>query len=237
MTASVLADVLENTVWHALTSAHASFAIGDGLARRYPPEVSPLAGLVEQSDDAFWSLSRIVSPGESVFVFLNAPPALPEASLQLFDVKATFTIDQMVCESFRRPEEMSVTIEPLGDDAVPEMLALTKLTNPGPFEPATNTMGRYAGILKNGRLAAMAGERLNLADYTEVSAVCTHPDFRGNGYAKELVASVSTGIITEGKTPILHTLSDNAPAVHVYESLGFRKSRPVHFAILSRKPL
>jgi predicted GNAT family acetyltransferase len=235
MATKALVNVLENTIWQALTSEHDLLSVGDDLARRYYPDISPLAGLSSVSDEAFVSLSRIVQSGQTVFVFLNEAPVLPSKASLHWEIKTTFTIDQMVCESFIPPESMPENIETLTDADVPEMLALTKLTNPGPFEPRTNAMGQYFGIKQDGRLAAMAGERLNLANYTEVSAVCTHPDFRGHGYAKALVAKVSMGILENNKTPILHTLSGNASAIRVYESLGFQKSRLVHFAILSHK--
>jgi predicted GNAT family acetyltransferase len=60
---------------------------------------------------------------------------------------------------------------------IPEMLALTKLTEPGPFLPRTIELVAYFGINESALLVAMAGERLKLTGYTEVSAVCTHPDF------------------------------------------------------------
>src|SRR5690606_17517536 len=112
---------------------------------------------------------------------------------------------------------------------VPEMLDLIARTRPGPFRPRTIEMGVYLGIRRDGRLVAMAGERLHPPGWTEISAVCTDPAFRRRGLATRLVRAVAAGIRARGETPFLHAAADNTEAIRLYESLGFRLRREVMF--------
>jgi len=121
---------------------------------------------------------------------------------------------------------------PLTQADVPEMLALTKLTKPGPFGVRTHEMGDYFGIRSAGTLAAMTGERLRLPGYTEISAVCTHPDYLGQGYASALMAMLMERICSRGELPFLHVRSENARAIQVYERLGFRIRAHLHYVVL-----
>jgi predicted GNAT family acetyltransferase len=114
------------------------------------------------------------------------------------------------------------------------MLGLVDLTRPGPFAARTVEMGRYLGVRDEGRLVAMAGERLRPPGYTEVSAVCTHPDFRGRGHAKALISVLAEAICARGETPFLHVLPENRPAVATYEALGFRTQRTLQLTVLER---
>jgi predicted GNAT family acetyltransferase len=114
------------------------------------------------------------------------------------------------------------------------MVELTALTKPGPFGKRTHELGYYVGIRDNGKLVAMAGERLKVPGYTEVSAVCTHPDHLGKGYAGALMLEVMRAIRERGETPFLHVRSNNARAIGIYERLGFRKRWEGHYAILRR---
>jgi predicted GNAT family acetyltransferase len=114
-----------------------------------------------------------------------------------------------------------------------EMLALATLTKPGPFFARTHQLGRFIGVRDNGVLVAMAGERLKTPGYTEVSAVCTHPDHRGRGYAAALMRQVMGGIVARGETPFLHSYAANTGAIRLYESLGFRFSRELVMTVLT----
>ena len=114
------------------------------------------------------------------------------------------------------------------------MLELTTLTKPGPFGPRTHELGTYIGIRDGARLAAMAGERLKVPGFTEVSAVCTHPDFLGRGYAGILMSKVMQGVRERGETPFLHVREDNTRAIGLYERLGFTTRHKGHFAVLRR---
>ena len=106
---------------------------------------------------------------------------------------------------------------------------LVARTEPGPFRPRTYELGTYLGLHRDGRLVAMAGERLHPAGWTEISAVCTEPEYRGRGFAARLVGAVAAGIRARGETPFLHAAADNTGALRLYENLGFRTRMKVSF--------
>ena len=114
------------------------------------------------------------------------------------------------------------------------MVELAALTKPGPFLIRTHELGGYIGIRDQGRLVAMAGERFKLPGFTEVSAVCTHPDYRGRGYAAALTLAVATRIAARGETPFLHTFASNINAIRLYEKLGFVLRTPMSVTVLRR---
>jgi ribosomal protein S18 acetylase RimI-like enzyme len=221
--------VLDNPVWHALSTVHSSFGEGDDLAKRYAREIGPLAAVKEPSMDSYRSLARMLGPDDVAGLVYGSPLAPPSS----FNVLRAMEIGQMVCESpaLTEPEHK---IERLDHGWITEMLALTELTKPGPFGPRTPELGTYLGITESGRLAAMAGVRVRMPGFTEISAVCTHPDFRGRRYARSLVSALIIEISRQGDVPFLHVRLDNADAVHVYEKLGFRIRRSMHLAILTR---
>jgi len=220
-------DNLDNPIWHSLTTRHARFAVGDGLARRFDPAIGPLAGMREQSAEAYRALGALFSPKEFAILFLEAEPELPDG----WRMHLRSTIDQMVCKALPAAPDGRFVFERLGAEDVPEMLELTRLTEPGPFRQRTHELGRFLGIREAGRLAAMAGERLALPGLTEVSAVCTHPDYRGRGYAAALVTAVARAIDERGETPFLTVLTSNTAAIRVYESIGFKLRRRLHLAV------
>ena len=119
----------------------------------------------------------------------------------------------------------------LGGKDVPAMIELAKLTEPGPFREHTIELGTYYGIFEGDRLVSMAGQRMRVPGFIEVSAVCTHPDVRGRGYAGVLMQRVMGDIISEGRTPFLHALAGN-PAIRLYEKLGFLERRRFHLAVI-----
>lgn len=220
-------EPLENPIWEALTTVHAGMALAHGDARRYPGDVSPLAALREPSERAFEDLKALVSSEETV-AFFTASPVYPPAGWQ---VSRERWIDQMVFEDSYPPERIEFDL--LGEKDVPDMMTLTAATEPGPFCPRTLEMGRYIGVRANGQLASMAGERLRSATFTEISAVCTHPDHRGHGYAGALVRSQVAYVLDGGLTPMLHVKSENGAKL-LYEKLGFRTRRPIRLTVVTR---
>jgi len=223
---------LDNIIWKALTTRHSQFAMGFGTAQRFIAEVSPLSGFEENNDDGYHSLASL-SGKDSVAVFLDTPyEPRPE-----WEWLGGAPLLQMVCESgsasHPRVDSLPNLIE-LGPQDSPQMLELTKLTKPGPFGSRTHELGTYLGVRHNDKLVAMAGERLKVPGYTEVSAVCTHPDHLGNGYASMLMNAVMLRIRDRGETPFLHVRKDNVRAIALYERLGFRTRTVQHFAILRR---
>ena len=147
-------------------------------------------------------------------------------------------IVQMSAEALTPPEASEdrpadYEIIPLGDADAPEMLALATLTQPGPFFAHTHRLGSFVGIRRDGRLAAMAGERMRLAGFTEVSGVCTHPDQRGKGYGEALSRLVTERILARGETPFLHVYATNAGAIGLYEALGFTLRHEMTMTVLT----
>jgi ribosomal protein S18 acetylase RimI-like enzyme len=220
-------ESLDNPIWFALTTEHRLLARSHGLARRYPPDVSPLVALLHPTNEAFADLRRLVSPGEHVALFTASPLDVPGD----WQVDRSRWIDQMICEaSLVSPPVASL---PLGTTDVPEMLELTAATEPGPFLPQTIRMGSYFGIrASDGRLVAMAGERLQSTAFAEISAVCTHPEFRGRGYARALVTLLAAQILAAGKTPFLHVKSENGAKL-VYQKIGFRLRAAISLTVIS----
>jgi predicted GNAT family acetyltransferase len=207
---------LDRAVWNALSSRHATFAEGDEFAKRYPPEVTLLAAVRDFSAESLAYLARVILPGEIAALFLDVVPVFPAELTLVRQVPLT----QMIWTSPVEVRE-DASIEALGIANVDEMLALIQLTKPGPFGRRTPELGTYLGIRDGERLVAMAGERLQLPGFTEVSAVCTHPDYRGRGYARMLISSLVRRIQQRGDVPFLHAASGNTGTIRVYEGLGF----------------
>jgi ribosomal protein S18 acetylase RimI-like enzyme len=205
--------VLDRPVWHSLIGVHAHLARRHGTAARYDPEVSPFAGTAADGDAAWADLRTVVGGGGSAFL-PGSPFPVPD------DVRVPFRVRvfQMVAPEWR-PEPDPEAIELAAGDAV-EMHDLASRTKPGPFELRTRELGRYVGYRVDGRLVAMAGERFHPPGYTEVSAVCTDPEFRGRGYAVRAMSTIASAIVARGEIPFLHVAIDN-PAVSLYERLGF----------------
>ena len=217
---------LDNPVWHALNSHHAALALGDGLARKYPPRVTPFAAFAEPSDAAYESLATILDGQSRVAVLLDEPRDPPAG----WRTVRAYPIGQMVWAGGALPP-ITASIEQMAPGDVPEMVALAELTKPGPMAERVLELGSYFGIREGSRLAAIAGERLHLTGYTEISGVCTHPDFRGRGYAGQLVAFLVKRITARGETPFLHLKTDNESARRVYESLGFVWRRDINLLV------
>jgi ribosomal protein S18 acetylase RimI-like enzyme len=213
-----IADVerLDNPVWHALTGPHAAFAEGAGPARRYRSDVSVFAALPDDpGPDAWEALLGLVGAGGAAVLFRPAPLTVPAG----WAVTVRMPSLQMVATE--RIGATDDSFEHLGAADVAEMLALVERTRPGPFAARTVELGSYLGHRAGGRLVAMAGERLHVAGFTELSAVCTDPGARKRGLATRLVRAVAAGVEARGETPVLHVLTDNHSAIRVYESLGF----------------
>tara|TARA_B100001123_G_scaffold352122_1_gene403503 strand:+ start:1288 stop:1995 length:708 start_codon:yes stop_codon:yes gene_type:complete len=223
-------SALDRPVWSALTHFHAEYATGDDLARRYRPAFNMFACARDDSEAAIATLTEVIAPGQSVYMMQAVPIKI--ADPLMFEMTATavqMTLEQPVAMPVDTSRFMT-----LGDADVPEMLELTALTKPGPFCPQTHQTGLYWGIRIDGRLAAMAGERMRFPGFTEVSAVCSHPDFRGLGLARDLSAFVAAGIQARGDIPFLHAWKTNTAARSLYYSLGFSLRCEMHAAVVTR---
>jgi predicted GNAT family acetyltransferase len=224
---SKAAHPLDAPVWQALTTRQATVARGDGRARRIDPAYGLFAAVAVHVPDHHAALAGLVAPGETIGLFERAPPA----SLPGFRRTSTATCVQMIAAD---PPFAPTDAVSLGDADAAEMLALAGLTRPGPFFRHTHRFGGFLGVRIDGRLAAMAGTRLALPGYREVSGVCTHPDFRGRGLAAGLIAAVAGAIRAAGDTPFLTSYADNAGAIALYRRLGFVPREEIVLSLFER---
>lgn len=217
---------LDNVVWASLNGPHRRFATTRGHAARYPDDVAPFVGLAPHARESVWGdLASLFGPG-GVVVLVGAELAPPANWEVLHRIDAV----QMTGATFH--VESDPEIARLGSADVPEMLALVERTKPGPFLPRTIELGNYFGIRRAGGLIAMAGERLHPPGWTEVSAVCTDFEYRGQGLASRLIKAVGAGIVARGERPCLHAAGDNTNAIRLYEGLGFSLRRRMAFEVL-----
>jgi len=207
---------LDNPIWHALTGPHAAFAEGKGRACRYRSDVAPFAALPDAPGPDDWESLAALLGTDGLAVIARPPVELPAGWENVFQLDAA----QMIVDT--RVEPPDEEFDALGDDDVPDVLDLVERTRPGPFLPRTIELGGYIGRRdENGRLIAMAGERMRLPGYTEVSAVCTDPAARGRGLASAVVRQVTSTIQRRGEVAMLHAATNNTDALRVYEHLGF----------------
>jgi predicted GNAT family acetyltransferase len=207
---------LDNAVYAALSGPHRRFAVASGRALRYDPEVAPFLALPSDASGADWhDALTLVKPGGYAAVVhsgIEVPP--------LWTALRAFEVVQMVAERVAGAEEPEAVTLTVAD--VPEMLELVRATDPGPFLPRTIELGRYIGLRRDGVLIAMAGERMHVDGWREVSAVCTDPAYRGQGLASRLMAAIIAGIQARSERPFLHVMASNESAIRLYEQLGFR---------------
>lgn len=219
--------LLDNAAWESLVGPHAHLAEGGELARRYRRTISPFMAVRDQHDEASWQqAAELIGPGGDGWLtnLEVEPPTGWSIGLAIEGVQMIAT-DALA----DRPDDETVV---LGADDVDDMLALVARTQPGPFEQDTRLMGTYLGVRRGGELVAMAGERMHPPGWTEISAVCTDAEVRGQGLASRLVLAVAHGIRARGERPLLHATAHNAGAIALYERLGFELRRSVTFAIL-----
>ena len=219
---------LDNPFWSALRSRHRDIALRRGEAARYPAAFAPFLGVVSAQADVAAAIAALVGADESVYL-LGVAPALPHGWV----LDAFAPLAQMICPAPIAVVDGPAVIE-LTEAHRADVLALTALVYPHYFRPRTMELGRYFGIYQDGRLAAMIGERLGTDAQQEISAVCTHPDFNGRGYARRLVALLSNDNLERGRLPFLHVSHQNHRAKQLYEQLGYGHRRDIGFWSLRR---
>jgi ribosomal protein S18 acetylase RimI-like enzyme len=222
--------LLDNPVYHALCTGNKHLGYGSEQAKYFDEAVSPFAGFAEGYAQGFDELYHLLPPARSILYAtpqqLENPPGW-ELRQAIEGLQLVFDAGTAVVPSY--------PLIPLQQAHIPEMIALARLTQPGPFSTRTIDFGRYYGIFANEQLVAMTGQRLHLPPFAEVSAVCTHPDHLGKGYAAALVQQVVGLILQDGETPFLHVRADNRRAIDLYERLGFSVRGPMNFYVLKRK--
>ncbi|HET7122796.1 MAG TPA: GNAT family N-acetyltransferase [Bradyrhizobium sp.] len=221
---------LDHPIWSALTTRQQALAEGGKLARRYPFAIAPFAAMLDTSPQSFAALGALMSASEMAVLFTPDPVAPPAE----FRIVFADTGEQMI----GTPAESAircVEVVPLGVDDAPAMVALTELTRPGPFTLRTHELGTFLGIRIDGQLVAMVGERMKPANYTEITAVCVHPDHRGRGYGQVLLAAISREIVARGEIPFLHVFSNNNSAIALYRRQGMEIRRRLYVTVLRRQ--
>ncbi|MEQ1755100.1 MAG: GNAT family N-acetyltransferase [Micropepsaceae bacterium] len=220
---------LDRPAWNALGSHHAKFAVSSKLARRYINEFGLFAAARDDSPESLQALSDIMPKGSALLLLQAGQYPLPP------DTRLQDRMDavQMVARNIE-PAEPGPKVTPLTNTDAPAMIELATLTQPGPFFARTNELGQFWGVKEGGRLVAMAGERMRLEGFTEVSGVCTHPECRGRGYAGLLSRVVATQILKRGDVPFLHAVATNTSAIRLYQTLGFEQRSPMTASVLIR---
>jgi len=225
---------LDRPIWSALATRQASLAEGSGRALRFAPDYEPFAAALDDSIESLRELAGVVSPGGTLLLLQRGESPTPPGTVV---AKQALGV-QLVFDGSDLPgaEHSDFPIRLLDAADVPDMRALAELTQPGPWCARTHELGDFHGIRVGGRLAAMAGERMKLPGFGEVSGVATHPDFRGRGYAAVLTRLVAARILARGETPFLHAYASNAGAIALYERLGFRVRCEMIVTVLARAP-
>lgn len=220
---------LDRPVWHSLQGQHVTLSEGGATARRYRPEINIFGAAKDSSPDSLRALAALMEPGTELGLVEAEPwPMLPGTTLV-----SEAVIDQMttVAAPIVGPETRHLV---LGPDDGPDIFSLATLCRPGPFVRDTWRMGNFIGVREEGRLIAMAGQRWRVPGHVEISAVCTHPDARGRGLAGLLMRVQIARIAAGGDRAFLHVYPDNAGAIGLYESLGFRKRAEMRFRVVTR---
>ncbi|MGG1948931.1 GNAT family N-acetyltransferase [Trinickia sp. NRRL B-1857] len=224
-------DALDNIVWTALCGPHAQWAQIHGDVRRYRPEFAPFAAARNYSETNVKAIAAMLGPGERASLFTLERPQVPTDCETVLEA----TLIQMIAS---RPLSSpgDDRIVSLGEADVADIRTLAEIAQPGPFNSRTHQLGNFFGIREDGRLVAMAGERMIARKYVEVSAVSTHPDCRGRGLARTLMAHLTASIQQRDRIPLLHALSTNSAAIDLYRALGYRAARTFCLTVITRSP-
>jgi ribosomal protein S18 acetylase RimI-like enzyme len=209
-------QLLDNITWHTLAGPHAKYAIGSDQARRYAPGFSPIVGFADPVHPDFAALASYCAPGEH-FYSDGWSGAVPAG----WRIDAESTMFKMIWDAAMPAADEAPEAIALGPEHAAQALELAMLTRPGPFGLRTIELGEYFGCFDGQRLIAMAGERMHAGRLREISGVCTHPDFQGQGYARRLMVKLVRRQLQRGETPFLHVMRDNTGARELYRRLGF----------------
>lgn len=221
---------LDRPVWATLTYAP-HLAEGSDRAKRFRRDVNLFAAASDDSPASLAALAGLVRDDGIVFLLQVPAIRVPDGLVTVREAQGVQLLAARSIEAEPGKDQILV----LGDADAGEMLALATLTQPGPFLSRTHTMGRFVGIRIDGQLVAMAGERMRFPGFTEVSGVCTHPDFQGRGLGRRLSSVVAHAIQQRGEQPFLHAWASNTAAIALYEKLGFQHRTAVQVAVLKKQ--
>ncbi|MCA1512941.1 GNAT family N-acetyltransferase [Bradyrhizobium sp. NBAIM01] len=222
--------LLDRPIWSALTTSQKHLAEGGPRALRYPVDMTPFADMADMSAASFAALGDLMSGSQVAVLFTPEPIEVPAGFKVLLAEPGEQLIGSPADTSPRDAE-----IVRLGATDVPAMMALTELTKPGPFAARTHELGTFLGIRARGELVAMAGERMKPGNFTEMTAVCVHPDHRGRGYAQALLAAIARQLEARGEIPFLHVFSSNTSAIALYQRQGMRIRRRLQVTVLMKQ--
>ncbi len=219
---------LDNPVWNSLSESHQKFALEYNGTKFYNPDYCPFGEYLElestpESADKYASLCG------NFFIVGEKPKILDTLKIA----------KELICLQMIVREKVQITFDneiiKLTEEHKEELFELVNLVQPGYFKANTFLLGNYYGIFSNKKLVSIAGERMKMNNFTEVSAIITHPDHTGKGYAKQLTSHVVNNIFDEGKIPFLHVVETNLGAIKLYEKLGFVTRRKMSFWNISKK--
>ena len=223
--------LLHNPVYHALLSGDRHLSFGNEQVKFFDDQVSPFAGFEHDNAKGFSDLYDLLPTGRNILYAIPSFITQPAGWQVQHEIKGL----QFVHEAGKPGETEFPHIVPLSIIHIEQMVQLAKLTKPGPFGSKTIDFGSYFGIFYKENLVAMTGQRLHVENYTEISAVCTHPDHLGKGYAYSLIQHQLELILQQGQKPFLHVREDNERAIALYLRLGFSISRSMNFYFMKRQ--
>lgn len=244
---------LDNPVWHSITESDETFSFSgnNDTIRLYNPDYCPFGGLSDSNDPTVVhdlthvnSLTDVADLNDfnnnqdvieayashlNSFFIVGQKPILPET----LKIQSELVCLQMVATgriSIEKRDEI-VQLTTADHEA---LIELVNLVQPGFFKDKTPFMGDYFGIFKEDKLIAITGERMKMNGFTELSAIITHPEHTGKGYAKQLIAQVADHVYDQQRTPFLHVTETNVGAIGLYEKMGFKTRRKMSFWYITK---
>lgn len=208
---------LDNPAWYALNGVQKQYAVGTEHIKCFQRNILPFVAY-ESTEE----INAIDPYTEDIFFFIGALPPLPSNWIVLKE----FPCVQMILQS---PIVATAAVSHLDATHSTAMLDLINKIQPGFYKSDTHLLGDYYGIWQDNKLVAMAGERIQVEHFTELSAIVTDPDYTGRKYAQQLITQLCNTNLSKGKIPFLHVLQSNDRAIRLYEYMGFAQRRLISF--------
>ena len=228
-----MASDLDNPIWNALNSRDSDKNIGSKDFAFFDAEIAPFIGMPSWDEKSQKKFFENVPSNRSWFLLM-----VDEINfIDEIEIALSIPLYQFICPKLENSPacKKDMEIVALNENNIDEMIALTHLTKPGPFTKRTIEFGNYHGIFEDEKLVAMVGERLHIDGYTEISAICTHPDYRGLGFGAKMTHYLAASVFQKGQIPFLHVRADNSRAQDVYKRLGFEIRSKIQFYIIRKK--